>query len=53
MTDGGGSADTSGTTLSAQGGAAAGETQHYQAWYRDPGGPCGASFNLTTALRVT
>jgi hypothetical protein len=53
MTDGGGSADTSGITISAQGGAVPGETKHYQGWYRDPGGPCGASFNLTNGLSVT
>jgi hypothetical protein len=25
----------------------------YQYWYRDPGGPCGANFNLSNAVTVT
>lgn len=28
---------------------AAGATVHYQAWYRNPAGPCGGAFNLTNA----
>jgi len=28
-------------------------TWHFQGWYRDPGGPCGSSFNLTDRLTVT
>jgi hypothetical protein len=32
---------------------AAGETWHFQAWFRDPSGPCGMGSNLTNALRVT
>jgi len=32
---------------------AAGDTRHYQAWYRDLGGPCGNSTNVTNALSVT
>lgn len=30
-----------------------GQTWYFQAWYRDPGGPCGAGSNLTSALAVT
>lgn len=29
-----------------------GATWHYQAWYRDPAGPCGATFNFSNALTV-
>ncbi len=29
-----------------------GDTFHFQGWYRDNGGPCGANFNLTNALSV-
>ncbi|MDP6763998.1 MAG: right-handed parallel beta-helix repeat-containing protein [Planctomycetota bacterium] len=36
------------------GGVAAGETKHYQLWYRAPGSsPCGFGFNLTNAVSVT
>ena len=31
---------------------AAGQTWHFQAWYRDPIGPCGSGSNLTNAVRV-
>lgn len=31
---------------------ASGGTRHYQAWYRNPGGPCGAGANLTNALSI-
>jgi hypothetical protein len=30
-----------------------GSTWAFQAWYRDPGGPCGTSFNLSSALALT
>jgi hypothetical protein len=32
---------------------APGSTWHFQAWYRDQQGPCGAHFNTTDALSVT
>ena len=31
----------------------AGDVWNLQCWYRDPGGSCGASFNLSTAVAVT
>ena len=31
----------------------AGCTYYFQGWYRDAGGPCGSSFNLTNGLGVT
>ncbi|MFT4543355.1 MAG: hypothetical protein ACI835_005825 [Planctomycetota bacterium] len=31
----------------------AGETWFWQAWYRDATGPCGAAYNLTSALAVS
>jgi hypothetical protein len=30
-----------------------GDTWYFQAWYRDPGHPCGAGHNLSNALSVT
>jgi hypothetical protein len=30
----------------------AGETWHFQAWYRDPAGPCGNNFNLSHGISV-
>ena len=35
------------------GALSAGETWNFQTWYRDPGGPCGAAFNLSNALSIT
>ena len=29
-----------------------GSTWHFQGWYRDPSGPCGATFNTTSAYTV-
>jgi hypothetical protein len=34
-------------------GVLAGETLHFQGWFRDPVGPCGNTFNATTAVSVT
>lgn len=40
-----------GPGLAVQGGWNPGDQRRFQAWYRDPvGSPCGANFNLTTAL---
>ena len=30
----------------------AGQTWHFQAWVRDPSGPCGKGSNMTNAMRV-
>jgi len=30
----------------------AGDTWYFQAWYRDPNGPCGSGFNLSNGLKV-
>ena len=30
-----------------------GVTHHYQGWYRDPNGPCGNQFNVSSAASVT
>ena len=44
-----------GLDVAAVGGAVAGDTLHYQAWYRDvgTGGPCGNSHNLTNGVTIT
>lgn len=53
VADGAGSV-TVGQGLVAQAGIAAGETRHFQWWYRDvTASPCGASYNLTNATSVT
>lgn len=31
----------------------AGESRHYQVWYRDPLGPCGEGWSLSNALRLS
>ncbi|MFT4541818.1 MAG: hypothetical protein ACI835_004280 [Planctomycetota bacterium] len=30
----------------------AGDTWNFQAWFRDPGGPCGTAFNLSNAISI-
>jgi len=44
---------TFGPGLAAFGGWAAGQTENFQAWYRDHGGPCGSGFNLSSARTIT
>ena len=39
-------------SIAAAGGAIAGQTLYYQLWYRDGGGPCGSTSNLSNALQV-
>jgi hypothetical protein len=39
-------------TFPAAGHLAVGATWHFQAWYRDPHGPCGAFFNTTNSYSV-
>lgn len=31
----------------------AGTTYHFQTWFRDPNGPCGATYNTSNALSIT
>jgi hypothetical protein len=33
-------------------GAGVGQTHCFQAWYRDPAGPCNSSFNTTGAVSL-
>jgi len=35
------------------GAVSAGDLKRYQGWYRNPGGPCSVSFNLTQGLELT
>jgi hypothetical protein len=52
LPDAAGDADW-GPGLAAQAGYAAGDTRHFQTWYRDPsGGPCGAGINLSNGMTV-
>lgn len=50
-TDAFGAAQSSGS-LSSLGGLSGGELRHYQYWYRDVSGPCGAGFNTTNAYSI-
>jgi hypothetical protein len=50
--DGSGDSQTS-APIALTGGVGAGDTRHYQLWYRDPAGsPCGTTFNLTNGLTL-
>ena len=44
-----------GLDVAVKGGVVAGDTRHYQAWYRQgsAGGPCGNSHNLTNGVTIT
>ena len=54
VTPGAGGAATWGPGLVSAGGFSAGQTRHFQGWYRDPAGsPCGTGFNLTQGVSVT
>ena len=40
--------------IAQKGGVVAGDTKHYQCWYRDPNtSPCGTAFNLTNGYELT
>ena len=49
---GAGEASTS-INIPASGAVSAGDLKRYQGWYRNPGGPCSVSFNLTQGLEIT
>lgn len=40
------------SAVSVRGNVSSATTRHYQVWYRNVGGPCGADSNLTNALTV-
>lgn len=42
-----------GPGIASAAGFVAGETRHFQVWYRDVGGPCGSGFNTSSALSIT
>ena len=42
-----------GAGIGAAGGWSAGDVQRFQGWYRDTGGPCGTTFNLTQGVELT
>jgi len=50
--DAAGEASTTGNIPAATG-VSAGDLKRYQGWYRNPGGPCSASFNLTQGLEIS
>jgi hypothetical protein len=52
ISDAAGTSQTS-IDLVSRGGVAVGDLLRYQLWYRDPGGPCGSSFNFTNGYEVT
>jgi hypothetical protein len=41
------------SNISAAGAVTAGDLKRYQGWYRNPGGPCLSSFNLTQGLEIS
>jgi hypothetical protein len=47
-----GEASTS-VNIATSGAVAAGDLKRYQGWYRNPGGPCFASFNLTQGVELS
>lgn len=46
-------AGTWGPGLAPMGGYVAGDTRHFQGWFRDLSGPCGQGFNTSHALSLT
>lgn len=41
-----------GPGLQAGGGYSSGDTRYFQIWYRDPQGPCGTGFNLSSGIQI-